>query len=140
MRLTYDPRYNIAYIRFQEKRTDVETVRISDELVVDMAPDGTIYGIETPDSIGFRGWWKTCVSNRMIPPLALYCVWSKQRRIGSQRHGTIPRKEYLCAVGEGRALRSVRDGSGELPPPSHRGLCQASGAVSRRNQQGLCTA
>src|SRR5712692_6712078 len=100
MRLTYDPRYNIAYIRFQEKRTDVETVRISDELVVDMAPDGTIYGIETPDSIGFRGWWKTCVSNRMIPPLALYCVWSKQRRIGSQRHGTIPRKEYLCAVRE----------------------------------------
>jgi hypothetical protein len=53
-----------------------------------------------PDSIGFRGWWKTCVSNRMIPPLALYCVWSKQRRIGSQRHGTIPRKEYLCAVRE----------------------------------------
>ena len=46
MRLTYDPRYNIAYIRFQEKRTDVENVRISDELVVDMAPDGTIYGIE----------------------------------------------------------------------------------------------
>jgi len=27
-----------------------------------------------PDSIGFRGWWKTCVSNRIIPPLALYCV------------------------------------------------------------------
>ena len=46
MRLTYDPRYNIAYIRFHEKRTDVETVRISDELVVDMAPDGTIYGLE----------------------------------------------------------------------------------------------
>lgn len=46
MILTYDPRYNIAYIRFQEKRTDVETIRISDELVVDMAPDGTVYGIE----------------------------------------------------------------------------------------------
>ena len=46
MRFTYDPRYNIAYIRFHEKRTDVESVRISDELVVDMAPDGTIYGIE----------------------------------------------------------------------------------------------
>ena len=52
------------------------------------------------DSIGFRGWWKICVSNRMIPPLALYCVWSKQHRMGSQRHGTIPRKEYLCAVRE----------------------------------------
>jgi len=46
MRFSYDPRYNIAYIRFQEKRTEVETIRISDELVVDMAPDGTIYGIE----------------------------------------------------------------------------------------------
>ena len=46
MRFTYDPRYNIAYIRFQEKRAEVETIRISDELVVDMAPDGTIYGVE----------------------------------------------------------------------------------------------
>ena len=46
MRFTYDPRYNIAYIRFQEKRAEVETIRISDELVVDMAPDGTIHGIE----------------------------------------------------------------------------------------------
>jgi len=46
MRFTYDPRYNIAYIRFQEKRAEVGTIRISDELVVDVAPDGTIYGIE----------------------------------------------------------------------------------------------
>ena len=46
MRFTYDPRYNIAYIRLQEKQVEVETVRISEELVVDMAPDGTIYGIE----------------------------------------------------------------------------------------------
>ena len=46
MRLTYDPRYNIAYIRFQEKGIEVEAIRVSDELIVDMAPDGTIYGIE----------------------------------------------------------------------------------------------
>jgi len=46
MRLTYDPRYNIAYIRFQEKRAEVEAIRLSDELIVDMAPDGTVYGIE----------------------------------------------------------------------------------------------
>ncbi len=46
MKLTYDPRYNIAYIRFHEKRTEVESLRISDELVVDVAPDGTVYGIE----------------------------------------------------------------------------------------------
>ncbi len=46
MKVTYDPRYNIAYIRFYEKQADVEAIRIGDELVVDMAPDGTIYGIE----------------------------------------------------------------------------------------------
>lgn len=46
MRLSYDPRYNIAYIRFQSKSSQVESIKISDELVVDMAPDGIIYGIE----------------------------------------------------------------------------------------------
>jgi len=46
MRITYDPRYNIAYIRLQEKLTEVETIRISDELNVDLAPDGKVYGIE----------------------------------------------------------------------------------------------
>jgi uncharacterized protein YuzE len=46
MNITYDPRYNIAYIRFREKSAEVETIRISDELLVDIAPDGTVYGIE----------------------------------------------------------------------------------------------
>ena len=46
MRFTYDPRHNIAYIRFQEKIAGVETVKISDELMVDMDPAGRIYGIE----------------------------------------------------------------------------------------------
>ncbi|MGA3325647.1 MAG: DUF2283 domain-containing protein [Terriglobia bacterium] len=46
MKLTYDPRYNIAYLRFQEKTVQVETLHISDDLNVDMAPDGTVYGIE----------------------------------------------------------------------------------------------
>ena len=46
MRLTYDPRRNIAYIRLKEKSGHVKTVRVSDELNVDLAPDGTVYGIE----------------------------------------------------------------------------------------------
>jgi len=46
MRLTYDPGRNIAYIRLQEKRGQVSSVRVSDELNVDLAPDGTVYGIE----------------------------------------------------------------------------------------------
>jgi uncharacterized protein YuzE len=46
MKLSYDPRYNIAYIRLREKTAVVETIRVSDELNVDLAPDGTVYGIE----------------------------------------------------------------------------------------------
>lgn len=46
MRFTYDPRYNIAYIRFRPEIAEVESIRLSDELVVDIAPDGTVYGIE----------------------------------------------------------------------------------------------
>lgn len=46
MRLTYDSRSNVAYIRLHEKTEEVETVRVSDELSVDLAPDGTVYGIE----------------------------------------------------------------------------------------------
>jgi len=46
MKLSYDLRNNIAYIRFRKKAAEVETIRISDELNIDVAPDGTIYGIE----------------------------------------------------------------------------------------------
>ncbi len=46
MKLTYDRRYNVAYIRLREQGGQVETIRVSDELNVDLAPDGTIYGIE----------------------------------------------------------------------------------------------
>ena len=46
MKLVYDPRHNIAYIRLHEKTAQVETLRLSDEMNVDIAPDGTIYGIE----------------------------------------------------------------------------------------------
>ena len=46
MKLTYDPRQNIAYIRLAESTPEVETVRVGDELNVDMTPDGKIYGFE----------------------------------------------------------------------------------------------
>jgi uncharacterized protein YuzE len=46
MELTYDPKYNIAYIRFRPKKAEVESIKISDELIVDIGNDGTIYGIE----------------------------------------------------------------------------------------------
>ncbi len=46
MQLTYDPRHKIAYIRLREKRVEVESIHVPDELTLDLAPDGMIYGIE----------------------------------------------------------------------------------------------
>ena len=46
MMLTYDPRYNVAYLRLHKKVGQVETIHVSDQINVDIAPDGTVYGIE----------------------------------------------------------------------------------------------
>jgi uncharacterized protein YuzE len=46
MKLTYDRDHNIAYLRLRPKGREVETIRVSDELSVDIAPDGSVYGIE----------------------------------------------------------------------------------------------
>ena len=79
MKFTYDPRYNIAYIRFREKQGEVEAIRVSDALVVDMAPDGTIYGIEllnANEQLGYEDEGKLLVINeatgeRFELPLAI---------------------------------------------------------------------
>ena len=46
MKLTYDRDRNIAYLRLRPKGSDVETIQVSDELNVDIAADGSVYGIE----------------------------------------------------------------------------------------------
>jgi len=46
MELTQDLQHNIAYIRFRQESVAVETIRISDELNLDIAADGRVYGIE----------------------------------------------------------------------------------------------
>jgi uncharacterized protein YuzE len=46
MKLTYDRDRNIAYLRLRPKGKQIETIRVSDELNVDIAPDGVVYGIE----------------------------------------------------------------------------------------------
>ena len=50
MEVSYDPKHNIAYIRLREKGGEVETVRVSDEIQIDLAPDGSVYGIELLDA------------------------------------------------------------------------------------------
>lgn len=46
MKLSYDPKYNVAYLRLHEKTAQVTTIKVSDEMNIDIAPDGTVYGIE----------------------------------------------------------------------------------------------
>ncbi len=46
MKLTYDLKYNVGYLSFKEKTEQVNSIKLSEDLVVDIAPDGTIYGIE----------------------------------------------------------------------------------------------
>jgi uncharacterized protein YuzE len=46
MKLTFDRAHNIAYLRLRPCGAQVETVRVSDEMNVDLAPDGSVYGIE----------------------------------------------------------------------------------------------
>jgi len=46
MKLSYDRDRNVAYLRLRPKTVGIETIRISDELNVDIAPDGSVYGIE----------------------------------------------------------------------------------------------
>lgn len=46
MKLTYDPKHNVAYIRLHEKMDQVTTIKISDEINIDIASDGSVFGIE----------------------------------------------------------------------------------------------
>jgi len=46
MKLTYDLQCNIAYLRLKEKSAEVETIHLTDDLNIDIAPHGEVYGIE----------------------------------------------------------------------------------------------
>lgn len=46
MKLTYDPRYNVAYISLREKSPEVETVKVGEDLAVDIDAAGNVVGIE----------------------------------------------------------------------------------------------
>ncbi len=50
MEVTYDPRYNIGYILFVDTVSEVDTIRVSDSLNIDLSPDGKVRGIELLDA------------------------------------------------------------------------------------------
>lgn len=66
MHLTYDPDANVAYIRLRRKRAKVTTVVVSDELNVDLGPDGRVYGIEllnANEQLGAKRTGKLIIEN-----------------------------------------------------------------------------
>jgi uncharacterized protein YuzE len=46
MKLSYDPRANVAYIRLREREGDVETIEVTSDFLVDIDTTGAVCGIE----------------------------------------------------------------------------------------------
>lgn len=46
MKLTYDPRCNVAYLEIRNGAAEVETILVGEDVSLDVAPDGTVVGIE----------------------------------------------------------------------------------------------
>ncbi len=50
MEVTYDPRYNVGYIRFTDPVAEVDAIKICDSLNIDLSRDGKVVGIELLDA------------------------------------------------------------------------------------------
>ena len=50
MKISYDPTVNAAYIRLKEGRFEVTTHRLTEDVAVNFAPDGSVVGIEVLDA------------------------------------------------------------------------------------------
>ncbi len=50
MKIHYDPQVDAAYIRFVEGDYECTTVRLSEDVAVNMAPGGVVVGIEVLDA------------------------------------------------------------------------------------------
>lgn len=46
MKLAYDPKANVAYIRLRERQGDVETTEVTSDFFVDIDATGAVCGIE----------------------------------------------------------------------------------------------
>ena len=50
MRITYDPEVDAAYMRFLEGDYQCTTVRLSEDVAVNIAPGGKVVGMEVLDA------------------------------------------------------------------------------------------
>ena len=50
MKVVYDPEVDALYIRLSDEPAEVTTLRLSEEVAINYAPDGRIVGIEILDA------------------------------------------------------------------------------------------
>lgn len=50
MKISYDPQVDAAYIRLKGGRFQVTTHRLTEDVAVNFAPDGSVVGIEVLDA------------------------------------------------------------------------------------------
>ena len=50
MKISYDDRTNLLYLRFDERKQEVENKRVTDDVVLDIGAGGKIIGIEILDA------------------------------------------------------------------------------------------
>jgi uncharacterized protein YuzE len=100
MKFSYDPRYNVGYIRFKNKKGSAESIRLSDELVVDLAPDGTVYGIEllnANDQMQRDDTGEFCVVNEQTGEKTKFALKMKTRKKRKVRKSSSSRAKRRSA-------------------------------------------
>jgi uncharacterized protein YuzE len=50
MKISYDPKVDAAYIRLKEGKFEVVTQRLTEDIAINYAPDGSVVGIEIIDA------------------------------------------------------------------------------------------
>lgn len=50
MKISYDPKVDAAYIRLKKGKFQVTTQRITEDIALNYAPDGSVVGIEILDA------------------------------------------------------------------------------------------
>lgn len=50
MKISYDDRTDLLYLRFDERKQEVENKRVTDDVVLDIGEGGKIVGIEILDA------------------------------------------------------------------------------------------
>ena len=50
MKISYDPKVDAAYISFKKGPTQVTTIRVTEDVAIDLGPDEEVIGIEILDA------------------------------------------------------------------------------------------